>query len=285
MRLFTTKKAQEITTSKAFYWLVGLLVAVALAYTLWGFGANFVATLTQTPEIVSQDLLIARLLNTCFSYEEQITPTQTKIRPSVLDMSKITNDRIAECFVGEAILPSVVVDVMPTKINPQAFSPQRAILTETHAQESLVAAMTRKTKQAEQTRYVLLQEINTLEVCGLCDYALVEANKQNDNLFYVPVLLTPEDFTAIESYIAELQRITDQILLRGYSTDQDIFPTLQLTASSEKYNAKPRLDDICYSKTTGCTYQDFLRDYKGDCQKQRVVGTLFPAVLTVNFYE
>jgi len=285
MRLFTTKKAQEVTTSKAFYWLIGLLVAVALAYAMWGFGANFVATLTQTPELVAQDLIIARLLNTCFSYEEQITPTQTRIRPSILDTSKITNQRIAECFVGEDILPSIAVDVTPSRINPQAFSLHRALLTETNAQESVAEAMAKKTKKAEQKRYILLQQIDTLQVCGLCDTALVEANKQNDDLFRVPLLLTPDDFIAIEHYLAELERVHAQINLRGYSTDQDIFPTLRLSVSSEKYNTQPQINDFCYSKTTGCTYQDFVRDYKGDCQERTITGSLVPGVLTVNFYE
>ncbi len=276
MRLFDNKKGQEVTTSKVFYWLIGLIISIWLVFSIWGFGATFFASLTKTPYQLNEDLFISRVTNTCFSWTEQTTAQQSEVHPSIIDLSKISDTRIHECFVGEDILPTVTIDVRPLPTDPNAFQVRRAILLETDSKLSPLEIIKNMKPAPAQERYVLVKEVYHKEFCGLRKDALLEANKQNDCLFNMPVELSEDDFKAIEDCI------TDAVTLVPNNPNATCL--LSLSAQAAKYNPQPKLSDFCYSKVGACTYQDFVADYKGICQVKTTTGKLMPAELKVTFY-
>ncbi|MCF7798746.1 hypothetical protein K9M74_02480 [Candidatus Woesearchaeota archaeon] len=275
MRLFTNKKGQEITTSKVFYWLVGLALAIMLVFSIWGFGASFFNSLTATPEILKEDLFIARITNTCFALTEQTTPTQTEQHPNIIDLSLVSNEHLHSCFIGEST-PAATVTIKPLSTTMPTFSSRRAVLFDDFSQtRTPVDALTGKKPRALQPRYVLAKEVYEEDLCEMRKNAISLAENQGDNLFQNHLLLKPEDFLAIKNSIEQCT----------YSGSNFGPCSLKLSVSSTSYNPSPYLSDFCYSKEGPCTYNDFLIDYKGSCQTKASYGKTHPAELQVIFYD
>ncbi len=280
MRLFDNKKGQDITTSKVFYWLIGLIISVLLVYSVWGFGATFFSSLTQTPPQLKEDLFTARVVNTCFSWAEQTTPQQTETHPNILDTSKITNSRLAECFTGQKLSPAVLITIKPLS-SQSTIQPTRVALVPPSARTApFVYLQNKKPTLIGKPQYVLLKNIQHQQVCGLPSNALNKAKQQNDQLFNVAVELTEHDLQTIKQCIEQAWR-------SGSATgDPSAQCALTLPFPAQQYNSQPHLSDFCYSKAGACTYTDFLIDYKGNCKTTTTTQKeLIPATLQAIFYD
>lgn len=278
MRLFANTKGQDITTSKVFYWLFGLAIAVFLVFSVWGFGETFFLSLTKTPDQLTEDLFIARIINTCFSWNEQTTPLLTETHPSILDLSKITSSRLATCFTGEKSVPFAVVDVKPLRKGD--FSSRRALLHPPTFTQPIEQRIAKQEPQLTPPRYVLVKGAHQQEVCNLKQDAITLANAQGDKLFFSEdSILSEQDFSAIETYLKSLAKINNG------STSSAMYLFLSLDIAQTAYNMQPTSTDFCYSKTGSCTYEDFITDYKGDCQTQTITTNLYPATIQVTFYD
>jgi hypothetical protein len=98
MNRIVSKKGQSSSgfdaSSSAFYWFMVLIpIVLVLFFFILLFG-GYVDSLSPIPRTLEQDIVIARLTNTCFAKEN----SQGFLESNIIDISKVNKTVLEDCF-------------------------------------------------------------------------------------------------------------------------------------------------------------------------------------------
>ena len=111
-KLFRSKKGDEadnlVFGQKFWFYFFSLVLIGVLIFAFVGITNAYIQSFVPVSEDLQTDLLIARVTNMCFVYEEP--QTQIK-RANILDESKLTQQKLEHCFTSMGLQPNIRIEV------------------------------------------------------------------------------------------------------------------------------------------------------------------------------